>query len=343
MYNNEGTSPTKEELRRKRRRVARKRVVAGIWALIKFVFFGCILIGLIIGGYFVANWGWQKYQEVADMYAGYLERQQQTRGVIEERFTDYTNVLVLGIDDEVNIDDIPERRADAILLVSLDNRTGDVRIINIPRDTLIEMPLDKNRLKLGTIYSLGGPTLMLRTVNQLLGISIHQYVVVDMIAMTKLIDTMGGIDLYIEHDMDYDDPESGLAIHMKQGYRHLDGEGAEHYLRYRGGDLGDLGRTQRQQKFVKALYEKILTIETLAKLPDLIEVFQQNIVTSAEVFDSADLGNVIMKLSNKPPRTIVLPGVSPKEDATIWIMDREKTDSMIEELFPPTAKEDEGN
>ena len=178
---------------------------------------------------------------------------------------------------------------------------------------------------------------MVRTINQMFDISIHQYVVIDLATFGQIVDAIGGIDLYVERNMDYDDPEAGLSIHMRQGYRHLDGVGAEHYLRYRSDDLGDLGRTQRQQKFVKAFYAKLLRVDTLPKIPAIADILKHNVTTSAELFDSVHIGNVIRKLSIEPPRTIMLPGDFSRDDDTVWIMDRTAADEIIHELFPPEA------
>ena len=249
------------------------------------------------------------------------------------------NVLVLGLDDAVNVDEAPEKRADAILLVSMENATGKVRILNIPRDTWVPMAQEKGETRLSHVYAVGGAPLMVRTINQMFGISIHQYVVIDLDTFAKIIDAVGGIDIYVERDMDYDDPEAGLSIHMRQGYRHLDGVGAECYLRYRSDDLGDLGRTQRQQKFVKAFYAKLLRVDTLPKVPQIADILKQNVTTSAELFDSVHIGNVVRKLNAQPPRTIMLPGDFARDDDTVWIMDRKATDKVIHELFPPEEAE----
>ena len=176
---------------------------------------------------------------------------------------------------------------------------------------------------------------MVRTINQMFDISIHQYVVIDLATFGRIVDAVGGIDLYVEQNMDYDDPEAELSIHMRQGYRHLDGKGAEYYLRYRSDDLGDLGRTQRQQKFVKAFYAKLLRVDTLPKIPAIADILKQDVTTSAELFDSVHIGNVIRKLNVEPPRTIMLPGDFARGDDTVWIMDRAATDEIIHELFPP--------
>ncbi|ANR71508.1 LytR family transcriptional regulator [Selenomonas sp. oral taxon 126] len=326
---------SRENIKKRRSQRARRRRMAllkGIFRLICTIF---LLAAIGIAGYYIVGWGVQAYRDVRDMYEAYLIRQEANRGEVDVRFDGYTNVLVLGLDDAVNMDNAEEQRADAILLISMENATGKVRILNIPRDTWVQMAQGKGETRLANVYAVGGAPLMVRTINQMFDISIHQYVVIDLATFGQIVDAVGGIDLYIERNMDYDDPEAGLSIHMRQGYRHLDGVGAEHYLRYRSDDLGDLGRTQRQQKFVKAFYAKLLRVDTLPKVPAIADILKQNVTTSAELFDSVHIGNVIRKLNIEPPRTIMLPGDFSRDDDTVWIMDRAATDEIIHELFPP--------
>lgn len=332
---------SRENIKKRRKERARKRRIAVLKSIVRLIFTVFFMAAICTAGYYVIGFGIQAYRDVRDMYEAYLIRQEANRGEIDVRFDGYTNVLVLGLDDAVNMDNDEEKRADAILLISMENATGKVRILNIPRDTWVEMPQNKGETRLSNVYAVGGAPLMVRTINQMFDISIHQYVVIDLATFGRIVDAVGGIDLYVEQNMDYDDPEAGLSIHMRQGYRHLDGKGAEYYLRYRSDDLGDLGRTQRQQKFVKAFYAKLLRVDTLPKIPAIADIIKQNVTTSAELFDSVHIGNVIRKLSIEPPRTIMLPGDFSRNDDTVWIMDRAATDEIIHELFPPeeTGKE----
>ena len=332
---------SRENIKKRRKERARKRRIAVLKSIVRLIFTVFLMAAICTAGYYVIGFGIQAYRDVRDMYEAYLIRQEANRGEIDVRFDGYTNVLVLGLDDSVNMDNDEEKRADAILLISMENATGKVRILNIPRDTWVEMPQNKGETRLSNVYAVGGAPLMVRTINQMFDISIHQYVVIDLATFGRIVDAVGGIDLYVEQNMDYDDPEAELSIHMRQGYRHLDGKGAEYYLRYRSDDLGDLGRTQRQQKFVKAFYAKLLRVDTLPKIPAIADIIKQNVTTSAELFDSVHIGNVIRKLSIEPPRTIMLPGDFSRNDDTVWIMDRAATDEIIHELFPPeeTGKE----
>ena len=330
---------SRENIKRRRSQRARRRRIAILRGFFRLIFAVVFLVVVGISGYYLIGWGVEAYHDLRSMYEAYLVRQEENRGEVDVRFDGYTNVLVLGLDDAVNVDEAPEKRADAIFLVSMENATGKVRILNIPRDTWVPMAQEKGETRLSHVYAVGGAPLMVRTINQMFGISIHQYVVIDLDTFAKIIDAVGGIDIYVERDMDYDDPEAGLSIHMRQGYRHLDGVGAECYLRYRSDDLGDLGRTQRQQKFVKAFYAKLLRVDTLPKVPQIADILKQNVTTSAELFDSVHIGNVVRKLNAQPPRTIMLPGDFARDDDTVWIMDRKATDKVIHELFPPEEAE----
>lgn len=143
---------------------------------------------------------------------------------------------------------------------------------------------------------------------------------------------MGGLDIYVEENMDYDDAESGLSIHIPQGYQHLSGEDVQKYLRYRGEKLGDVGRVQRQQKFIKALYTKVLQLDTIPKLPAIADLFRNRMETSAEIFDSAHLANVLRKMSSDPPTTLMLPGSENVDGA--WVPNVAELEARMSELFP---------
>lgn len=328
---------SRENIKKRRSQRAHRRRIAFLRGILRLICTILLLAAISIAGYYIVGWGMQEYRDVRDMYEAYLIRQEENRGKVDVRFDGYTNVLVLGLDDAVNTDNDEKKRADAVLLISMENATGKVRILNIPRDTWVRVAQNKGETRLANVYAVGGAPLMVRTINQMFDISIHQYVVIDLATFGQIVDAVGGIDLYVERNMDYDDPEAGLSIHMRQGYRHLNGVGAEHYLRYRSDDLGDLGRTQRQQKFVKAFYAKLLRIDTLPKIPTIANILKQNVTTSAELFDSVHIGNVIRKLNSEPPRTIMLPGDFSRDDDTVWIMDRTATDEIIHELFPLEA------
>ena len=315
---------TKKNIDKKRLALKRRNRMKVFRLIFTLVILGALASMVLFVGYGIYNAGTRVYNEFADMYQGYNDRRTARTGTIDPKFESYTNVLILGVDDS------EEPEADTILVLSFANETGKVRIISIPRDTLISSRTVSG--KIGVLYGRGGANFLVREVSKMLGVPIHQYVIIDMRTFAELIDVLGGLDIYVEENMDYEDEAAGLSIHIGQGYQHLSGEDVQKYLRWRGEKLGDMGRVQRQQKFIKALYAKVLQLETLPKLPAIADIFRNRMDTSAEIFDSAHLANVLRKMSSDPPSTLLLPGAENVDGA--WVPNVAEIEARMSELFP---------
>lgn len=315
---------TKDNIEKKRKNMRRRRRIKAFRLVFTLVILCLIGSAILFVGFSVYNAGVRVYNEFADMYQGYTDRRTARVGSSDPKFEGYTNILILGVDDS------ERQEADTILVLSFSNDTGNSRIIGIPRDTWITSR--RYTGKIGSLYGWGGVTTLVREVSSLLGISIHQYIIIDMATFADLIDILGGLDIYVEENMDYDDEYSGLSIHIPQGYQHLSGEEVQKYLRYKGEKLGDVGRVQRQQKFIKALYAKVLQLDTIPKLPAIADIFRNRMETSAEIFDSAHLANVLRKMSSDPPTTLMLPGSENVDGA--WVPNVAELEARMSELFP---------
>lgn len=326
----------RQQLAKRRRKLMVRLIAVAILLLL-------MLSVLLFIGYKVVGWGMNLYGQYQTQYAGYQQRQEAWRGDVNPVFDGYTNVLVMGLDDGVDTQGEGDERADAVLVMSLNNHSGEVRFINIPADTWVNVPNSTAQNKLKNLYAMGGAPLMTRSVNELLGVSIHQYVALDMSALSQLIDALGGIDLYVEKDMDYDDAEGNISIHLKQGYQHLTGAQALSYLRYRGDDMGDMGRVERQQKFVKALYNQAISLDTVPKLPIIAEILKTKVTMSTEIFDSAHLLNVLRHLQTGEPTSILLPGTPSPYDDTIFLPNATGIQQKMQELFPETVNDDDNS
>ena len=315
---------TKNNIEKKRKSMRRRRRIKAFRLIFALVILCLIGSAILFVGFSVYNAGVRVYNEFVEMYKGYNDRRTARVGSVDPKFEGYTNILILGVDDS------QRQEADTVLVLSFSNDTGNSRIIGIPRDTWIATRSYSG--KLGSLYGWGGASTVVREVSKLLGISIHQYIIIDMKTFADLIDTLGGLDIYVEENMDYDDEVAGLSIHIPQGYQHLSGEEVQKYLRYKGEKLGDVGRVQRQQKFIKALYAKVLQLDTIPKLPAIADIFRNRMETSAEIFDSAHLANVLRKMSSDPPTTIMIPGAENVDGA--WVPNVAELQARMSELFP---------
>lgn len=184
------------------------------------------------------------------------------------------NILALGVDIGTPgaEDENDPKRTDTMMLLHYNSDSDKVDIISIPRDTLIKIK-GKN-IKINSAHAIGGVEYAVDAVEKLLNINIDYYGKVNYEGFRKLIDSVGGLDMEIKYNMDYDDPSQNLHIHFKKGETvHLDGEKAEGFFRWRknnngtGLAEGDLGRIENQHVFMNTLLEKLKSPWIITRIP----------------------------------------------------------------------------
>ena len=203
----------------------------------------------------------------------------------DARLNSRINVLLLGIDDGDSDAAADEpKRTDAILVASFDPVHNEVALLSIPRDTKVVLPGHSSFDKVNAAYAYGGVMMAKQTIANLLRIPVHYYVLLNWQGFIKVVDLLGGVDLYVEKDMKYDDPYANLHIDIKQGYQHLDGQRSGEYVRFRHDELGDIGRVQRQQRFLKALILQLFSLENIPKIPQLLATMNQYVETDMTTY-----------------------------------------------------------
>ena len=219
--------------------------------------------------------------------------QEALRSHLERKGGFYT-ILLSGLDDD-------NGGSDTNILVAVDTVNGYVYGVSIPRDS--KAIIDGKARKINYAYNKGGTELLADTVSEQLGIPVDYTVSVNLKGFTALVDAIGGVDFDVPINMDYDDPIQNLSIHFKKGVQHLSGADALRVVRFRHNNDGsgygseDLGRMQTQQKFLKAVAKKMLTIENLVtKMPDYADIFNRYVDTNLSIFDIARFGNAILKM-----------------------------------------------
>ncbi|MCQ2968857.1 MAG: LCP family protein [Clostridium sp.] len=220
------------------------------------------------------------------------------------------NILVVGMDigDVDQEGNIGIRRTDTIMVLNYNPITDEVNIVSIPRDTLIEVEdaydSDGNYIpywKINAAYALGGEDELIMHVEDLLEVNINYIIEIDYEAFRSIIDAIGGVKMYIDREMDYDDDAQDLHIHFTKGKTILlDGQKAEEFIRWRknndgsGFIDGDLGRISNQQKFMKALFKKIINPITLFNVPDMMNAIKSNVVTN---MNGSQIVNYALKIA----------------------------------------------
>jgi LCP family protein required for cell wall assembly len=218
---------------------------------------------------------------------------------------DPINILVMGSDSREgagnNIDGLTGggERSDTTIMIHLSADRQSAYGISIPRDSLVERPecYDEDGETIpgastamwNEAFSVGGAACTIRQFEQLTDIRINNYVVVDFRGFQAMVDAIDGVEVCVPQDID--DREHGIVI--KAGTREISGREALAYVRVRhveGTDGSDLGRIQRQQAFVAAMVNKVVSGNVLAR-PDRLISFL-NAATNSLTTDIANIGRM---------------------------------------------------
>ena len=207
----------------------------------------------------------------------------------ERKSEDFYTVLVLGRDTGGG------GNTDTMLLASYDVTNQKATVMSIPRDTMVNVSWDVK--KINSVYnSYGrgdrGIQALYKEISQLVGFEPDYQVVVEWEAVGKLVDAIGGVDFDNPYPMDYHDPYQDLVIEQAPGLRHLTGDDAMQVIRWRGNDndspygyhknkngIGDSGRMELQQDFLKAVIKQMLTIQNVGNINKIVKVFDECVET----------------------------------------------------------------
>ena len=234
-----------------------------------------ILAGIAVG--FVANkLGKINVEEINEEEVGITVK-------TKEELSEYRNIALLGIDSRAD-DYGLGNRSDCIIIASLDQKTKNIRLISVYRDTYLQLE-EKGKTVLDKVthaYSYGGAQNALKALNTNLDLNITEYVTVNFDAVIAAVNAMGGVTIdidsselkYINDYINATSASSGIKSSQitKTGKQTLDGVQAVAYSRIRYTEGGDYKRTERMRTVIEAMLSKAktLNIGQLNKLVDTI-------------------------------------------------------------------------
>ncbi len=226
------------------------------------------------------------------------------------------NVLVLGVDERKG--DVG--RSDTMFAVTVDTSTKQVALLSVPRDTRVKIP-GRNWDKINHAYALGKESLSQQAAEELLGIPFDYYAVINFAAFSKIVDAVGGVDITVEKRMYYRDPYDNLVIDIKPGLQHMDGDTAIKYVRYRGED-GDIGRIERQQKFIKAMLDKVTSPAIITRVPAIIREVSGAVRTNMSTGEMLSMAKLLSDAQKNGLKTDIVPGrPATIRDISYWLPD----------------------
>lgn len=222
---------------------------------------------------------------------------------------DVVNIALFGVDGR---DEVEGDRSDTIMIASINFKEGNIKIISIMRDLLVEIPEgeknDTTYEKINAAYQYGGPQLAVKTLNQNFDLNIRDYVVVNFDCLVDIVDSLGGVDVNIANEdvltwtnefvghVNYILNRNDPAI-PGTGPQHLTGVQALAYCRNRYSD-SDYMRTQRQREVVEQIAGKAFNIDLLTAINLMGKVYPY-VTTSLSLQEMTTYAKAFMSLENK--------------------------------------------
>ncbi len=213
-----------------------------------------------------------------------------------------TNVLLLGVDKD-------GYRTDTIMVARYDDTAKTVSVIQIPRDTYVggNGRTDK---KINSAY-FSGINQLKTEIKMAYGIDVHKYATVDLEGFRKLVDLLGGVEVNVPINMDYDDPEQNLHIHLKKGTQVLNGKQAEGFVRFRKSNSGvDYNRSLSQREFMSAVLKKATSAEGMLKAPEILGIAGKYVTTDLSYGEILAYATTIMELPEESITFMDSPGTA---------------------------------
>ncbi|MFA6947461.1 MAG: LCP family protein [Eubacteriales bacterium] len=228
------------------------------------------------------------------------------------------NFLVVGLDAEGG------NHTDVIMLISYDINDGSIAVMSIPRDTYINV--GRNFNKLNSFYTgeynrlYGECQSEDERINQSMenlcdlievgfAVKIDYWAQMDLSGFRAIVDAIGGVDIDVPQDMDYEDPDQNLYIHLKAGEQTLTGAQAEQFVRFRSGySTADKGRIEAQKIFVTAFLDTIKSRLTVDKVPAVVSNILACLKTSISAADCGYFAKSALGVSLSDITMITLPG-----------------------------------
>lgn len=268
--NNKEEVSSKKERKIKREKKNKKR---GLKAFGIIVLVLLILLAIIIGSIvWVINDKFSKMKQV-----DINEEELSVSSEVEQNLSEYRNIVLFGIDSRQDTYS-KGNRSDCIIIASLNNKTKEVKLISVYRDTYVNIEghgLDK----ITHAYSYGEAPLAIKTLNTNLDLNIKEFVTVNFDAVKEIVDNIGGISMNITQE-----EVSHIPGISKAGTYNLTGEQALAYSRIRYATGGDYKRTERMRDVLTAVMNKIKTFD-ISRLNSFIDFVLPKIYTNISASD----------------------------------------------------------
>ena len=225
-------------------------------------------------------------------------------------------ILVAGVD-------VVSNNTDTIMIGRLDTVNHTLNVVSIPRDTLtnIKHEVKKansayhyaeyySKIESSSYYGCD-PIEKMREelIKSFLGFDVDGYILVNMEAAEKVVDSIGGVQFDVPPGMNYDDPTQDLHIHIPEGRQTLNGEQFVQLMRFRSGYAGgDIQRIDMQHKLLMAVASQMISLKNIPNLSEVIRIVSENMQTSLSTENMLYYAKEFLKLDSENIKFYTMPG-----------------------------------
>lgn len=215
--------------------------------------------------------------------------QEQTEPVepVKSETLEPQTVLLLGVDQR----DEEPARSDTMIYAVIRPKDNKVLLVSIPRDTYVDIIGKGKKDKITHAYAFGGEKMAKDTVENFLGAKIENYAAINFNGLKEVVDALGGIALPITKDIvNKEADHEKFTIKANQAL--YNGKDALNYVRYR--EDSDFERTKRHQIFLSAFVDRLLSLNQISKIPDLMNIMGKNFKTDMLPSSIIDLSKKLL-------------------------------------------------
>lgn len=246
------------------------------------------------------------------------------------------NVLLIGRDRDGPDD---PGRSDTQILMRLDPDTKSISMLSLPRDLRVLIP-GVGYDKMNAAFSYGGPALVVKTFTELTGLPINHFVEVDFAGFWHSVNILDGVYIAVDHR--YYNPESSSykSIDIEPGYQLMRGHDALDFVRYRHDNLGDFGRMQRQQLFLKEMQRQSSRwSKDWTKVTQLIKELTAETTSDVDSLQRIKpLVELVFEVDTSKFATVHLEGSTPMIDGISYVVaSDEQIAAAVKEFTNPEA------
>ncbi|MCK9151789.1 LCP family protein [Methanobacterium alcaliphilum] len=235
------------------------------------------------------------------------------------------NILLLGADARTSDHN---GYTDSITILSIDKKTKQTYILSIPRDTMAQVP-GRGWVKINSAYAYGDINTTKTAVENLLNVRIDYYALVDFNSFKQVVDTLGGINMYVDPHISAVRPK----LNGKTGMCKVTGSEALILVRFRQDSESEGGRMKRHREAIKAIIDEILEPSNILKLPTVLTQLRENVKTDIPALETTVIEKLLNGFDLENAKIEVVPGnYTYINGENSMIPDMNKTEAVIVEL-----------